>query len=334
MSGGGSVQSGGVWGGQPVPVPAMPSSFGRLTPVTDRQPSTAVTSVSLSSVDGVERVAGPRGQAAVLRVLRGSSPVSRVVAVLGFGGAGRSTVAAQVACAAVAHHPGPVAVVDGSGSLWPGLARRVPVDPGRVPNWHRLDALLAAPDAVPVLREFVHGMWDGRGGDPGVRGWVVRVGGVALSRPFEPVAPGVVMAAVDACRSVCRLTIVDCPAEAHVLARVCATAADVLVVVCRADASELVRCVSLLELLVRDTGRDVHGRAVVVPVAHRPGRWPRRAAAAEAAAGDSAVAVARMPHDPVLADADAPATAGGGAAREAAERIAAICAVVAEQQRQ
>ncbi|XVV02719.1 hypothetical protein ACQPW3_36010 [Actinosynnema sp. CA-248983] len=269
----------------------------------------------------------------MVEVLRSTAPVGRVVAVLGMAGAGRSTVAALLARAAAAHHPGPVVVMDGSGSLWPGLVRRLPADPEGVPNWHRLGALLAAPDAVPSLRAFVHGTRGARVGDPGARGWVALLGGVAPSRPLEPLQPGLLVAAVEACRSVCRLTIVDCPAEAHVLARLCETTADVLVVVCRADASELLRCTSLLELLARDTCRDVHGRAVVVPVAHRPGRWPKRAVAAEAAAGDAAEAVMRMPHDLALADADTPVVCGGDSAREASERIAAVSALIAEQPR-
>lgn len=322
---------GGVWGGQPVPVPAVPSSVGRLSQVVDSAPSTVVPAMPV--MDEVSRLAGAhggRGRAAVLRVLRSTAPVGRVVAVLGVAGAGRSTVAAQVACAAAAHHPGPVAVVDGSGSVWPGLARRLPTDPGRVPDWFEFGALLAEPDPVPTLRGFVHSAGQNVG-EANRRGRVVRLGGAALTRPFEPLAPASLLAAVTACRTVCRLTIVDCPAEAHVLARLCETAADALVVVCRADASELLRCASLLELLARDTDRDVHGRAVVVAVGHRPGRWPKRAAAAEAAAGDAAVAVVRMPYDAVLADADSAVARGGS--WEAAERVAAVCAVVAEQRR-
>ncbi|MEU7524715.1 hypothetical protein AB0A74_03185 [Saccharothrix sp. NPDC042600] len=268
----------------------------------------------------------------MVEVLRSTAAVGRVVAVLGVAGAGRSTVAALLARAAAAHRSGPVAVVDASGSLWPGVSRRLPADPGGVPDWCRLGVLLAAPDAVPVLRSLVHAARDERT-EAGARGWVVRLGGVVLSRPFEPLRPNLLVAAVDACRSVCRLTVVDCPAEAHVLARLCETAADVLVVVCRADASELLRCGSLLELVARDTRRDVHGRAVVVAVAHRPGRWPARAVAAESAAGDAAEAVMRMPYDAALVDADTPVGRCGDAAREAAERIAAVCAVVAEQPR-
>ncbi|WP_121221145.1 hypothetical protein [Saccharothrix variisporea] len=282
-------------------------------------------------LDDVSRLVeerGARGRAAVLRVLRGTAPVGRVVAVLGMAGAGRSTVAAQLACAAAAHHPGPVVVVDGSGSVWPGLVRRLPAEPGCVPDWPDFGALLAEPDPVPTLRAFVHSARQDVG-DTGVLGRVVRLGGIAPARRFEPLAPSSLLAAVELCRSVCRLTIVDCPAEAHVLARVCETAADALLVVCRADASELLRCGSLLDLLARDTDRDVHGRAVVVAVGHRPGRWPKRAAAAEAAAGGAAVAVVRMPYDAVLAEADSPVAHGG----EAAERITAVCAVVAEQRR-
>lgn len=333
MTGEAVARQDGEWGGQPVPVPVVPSSVGRLSRVVDSAPSIVVPAMPV--MDDVSRLVesrGARGRSAVLRVLRGTAPVGRVVAVLGVAGAGRSTVAAQLAFAAAAHHPGPVAVVDGSGSVWPGLARRLPADAGRVPDWFEFGALLAEPDPVPTLRGFVHSAGQDVG-EADRRGRVVRLGGAAMARPFEPLAPASLLAAVEVCRSVCRLTIVDCPAEEHVLARVCVTAADALVVVCRADASELLRCGSLLDLLARDTDRDLHGRAVVVAVGHRPGRWPKRAAAAEAAAGDAAVAVVRMPYDAVWAQADSPVAGGGGGASEAAERIAAVCAVVAEQRR-
>ncbi|GAA3848890.1 hypothetical protein GCM10022243_13660 [Saccharothrix violaceirubra] len=193
----------------------------------------------------------------------------RVIAVIGLAGSGRSTVAAQTAAAFAGQGLDEVVSVDAS--PWPGSSRS-PVDPGRAWGWRRLAALPdgSGPTCVPV----VHGVW--------------RLGGCEA---FDTVGPSEVLRVLDMCRE--RMAIVDCPAGGAATARACVAVADAVVAVCRADPVDLRNMARLLGLLAGDARRDLP--AVVAVVAHRPGRWPRAAAVAEAGVAEVAGAVVRMP---------------------------------------
>ncbi|CCH29303.1 hypothetical protein BN6_19825 [Saccharothrix espanaensis DSM 44229] len=277
--------------------------------------------ITRSPASTVERLT--RDGRAAAEVLRRVSVAGRVVAVVGVAGSGRSTVAAQLAVSAASYQPGPVIVVDASGSVWPGAADRIPGSAGGALDWAGLRT-------VPALGAVVHEARHAEcfGAATGSRGWVTRMGGVPPTRPWEPVRPAEVLDAVEALRAVSRMVVVDCPADTGPVARVCAVVADVLVVVCRADAGEVRRCGGLVELLAGDTRRNLTGRSVVVVVRHRPGRWPRAAAAAESAAGRAVAAVLRMPFDRALVDSTAPVLRSGAAA----ERVAATVFLLSAQQ--
>ncbi|MEU4806406.1 hypothetical protein [Actinosynnema sp. NPDC023587] len=316
------------WGGRPVPFPASAAFAVRLAP----QPGLpAPIVIPRAEISAVERLtAGRRGRAEVEEALRRVPQAARVVAVVGVAGSGRSTVAAELAVVAASYQPGPVIVVDASGSVWPGARCRFPPTSGSDLDWLRIRPLLARQDRVPALGAFVHCVRhvEYRREVNGSEGWVTRLGGVPPSRPWEPVRPAEVLATVEAVRGLSRMTVVDCPADTDAVTRVCATVANVLVVVCRADAAEVRRCGQLVEVLSRDVRRDLTRRSVIVPVQHRPGRWPRAAAAAEAAAGRAVTAVRRLPFNRTLVDASTPVTHGVTAAK----RLTAAVVLLSAQQ--
>ncbi|WP_433264890.1 hypothetical protein ACQPZF_36390 [Actinosynnema sp. CS-041913] len=240
---------------------------------------------------------------------------------------------AQLAVSSALYHPGPVVAVDAAASLWPGLARRLPLrQAGREVDWCQLWRLLDAGDGVAVVRSMLHETRHVEFGRslPGRQSWITRLGGSAHPQPFATISPDELLRVLHLSAQACRVTFVDCAADMHVLTRVCATVADVLVVVCRADADELRRCACLVELLAVDTRTDLSSKAVIVPVQHRPGKWPHAAAAAEAAAGDAVAGVMRMPYDSRLAR-SCHSVMGSRTARHTATQLAATVALLARQ---
>jgi MinD-like ATPase involved in chromosome partitioning or flagellar assembly len=321
------------WGGQPVPFAAGPAGPGDIRQIAHTPPPLAATRTALAavlSVDRLARLTGRRGRPEITSVLRTAPSAPRVVAVVGTSGAGRSTMAALLAAATAAHQPGPVLAMDLSLSVWPGLARRLPIGRQRELDWPRLRHMVTGDDGPAIVRTLTQAAPRADQGRRGATapGWVARIAGLPYGTPLP--APGAhdVLRALDVARHTSWTTYLDTPADLHYMAGVAAMEADAVVVVCRADPGELRRASGVVQRLSQSVGRDLARSCVIVAVRHERGSWPRCAAAAVAAAVDAATAVIRLPYDAALADSSSPVLRAHSDTVAAAAHITAVTALI------
>jgi CO dehydrogenase nickel-insertion accessory protein CooC1 len=267
---------------------------------------------------------GRQRRNAIELTLRQPAHRGQVIAVLGMAGSGRSTLAALLTMVTAMRQRGPVLAVDCSGSLWPGLARRLPVPPNLELDWQHLAPAFTSLDDTAAARVIAERI-------PQVnlrtsQAQVGRLGGAPYGQPNPPPPANATVRTIEIARRLGRYTFVDSAAETHWQGQLTAVTADALVVTCRADASELRRAARLVRLLSAVNKRDFTSITVITAIDHRGRRWSRATAAAIAAASEAAAAVMRIPYDPALADSSSPVFRAGAATTDAAAHIAAVAA--------
>jgi Mrp family chromosome partitioning ATPase len=224
----------------------------------------------------------------------------RIAVVSADGGAGRSVLAAGVACSLARHRDWPVALVDATGEPLHGLPTRLgtPTGPTMV-------------DAFPVLAQVA----TGRELQPYVR--ALQVDGAAVhlfaAGPPDPERlDGRRLAALlDRLGELYPTVVVECPAGAkHGPTAAALAGASAVIAAARARDGDLRRAAGLLEDVAPTVG---------VVVATRPGGWNRRASAAQPVFGARCATLVRLHWDAVLDQGGAVTEVGPAAALTFAE---------------